>query len=262
MKLNSPHLSILVAAVLSGHTEAAITFTSGTEGWHRYGSATLLSTASDATFGTGNSLQIPAGTTAAIYNFSGVTLGLGESLSIAFDFHFVGSAGTQGPRLFFGNQGNPSANVATDADTSYYTGIGTSSPSNSNYVFNGGTGAGVSIAGSGNTLPMVGTGTLAINDVNSHHIVYTITRNNGYYDFLTTITDADGVSNLQQKSLSGSGVAAAATSNLTTFNTVGLLQGASGGSSYAIDNVSIVPEPSAVLLGGLGALGLLRRRRA
>jgi hypothetical protein len=33
------------------------------------------------------------------------------------------------------------------------------------------------------------------------------------------------------------------------------------GNGYVLDNVTVVPEPSAALLGGLGILGLLRRRR-
>lgn len=35
-----------------------------------------------------------------------------------------------------------------------------------------------------------------------------------------------------------------------------------GGNGLIFDNISIVPEPSAALLGGLGMLALLRRRRA
>ena len=34
-----------------------------------------------------------------------------------------------------------------------------------------------------------------------------------------------------------------------------------GGNGLSFDNINVVPEPSAALLGGLGVLGLLRRRR-
>jgi hypothetical protein len=34
-----------------------------------------------------------------------------------------------------------------------------------------------------------------------------------------------------------------------------------GGNGLSFDNISVIPEPSAALLGGLGILGLLRRRR-
>jgi len=51
-------------------------------------------------------------------------------------------------------------------------------------------------------------------------------------------------------------VAAAATSFLTIANTDN-----PGGNGFMVDNFSVVPEPSAVLLGGLGMLALLRRRR-
>ncbi len=46
--------------------------------------------------------------------------------------------------------------------------------------------------------------------------------------------------------------------------TVGFWVDLRAGGSASIDNavISVIPEPSAALLGGLGALGLLRRRRA
>ncbi len=59
----------------------------------------------------------------------------------------------------------------------------------------------------------------------------------------------------EQKSFSF--VAAAETFYLTIANTDN-----PGGTGFMVDNFSVVPEPSAALLGGLGMLALLRRRRA
>jgi hypothetical protein len=52
-------------------------------------------------------------------------------------------------------------------------------------------------------------------------------------------------------------VAAAETSFLTIANTDN-----PGGTGFMVDNFSVVPEPSAALLGGLGMLALLGRRRS
>ena len=58
------------------------------------------------------------------------------------------------------------------------------------------------------------------------------------------------------------------TVNFTSSSNVGDAIGfyadlrATGGTLGTLDNLTIIPEPSAALLGGLGVLGLLRRRRA
>ena len=44
------------------------------------------------------------------------------------------------------------------------------------------------------------------------------------------------------------------------FESVGF-ESTAGGPTFTVDNISVVPEPSAALLGGLGMLALLRRRR-
>jgi hypothetical protein len=58
------------------------------------------------------------------------------------------------------------------------------------------------------------------------------------------------------------------TVNFTSSSSVGDAIGfyadlrANGGTLGSLDNLTIIPEPSAALLGGLGVLCLLRRRRA
>lgn len=73
----------------------------------------------------------------------------------------------------------------------------------------------------------------------------------------------EGGSNYSYSFGSGSG------SNFTASNTISGIDGfelyssrQGGGENFGANNISIVPEPSIALLGGLGLLGLLQRRRA
>lgn len=76
-----------------------------------------------------------------------------------------------------------------------------------------------------------------------------------------TVTEASlpgisvGSSNYVKQTLSFT--ATAATHTFTLSNS-----GSGSGNGFLVDNFSVVPEPSAALLGGLGLLALLRRRRA
>lgn len=64
-----------------------------------------------------------------------------------------------------------------------------------------------------------------------------------------------GASNYVKQTLSFT--ATAPTHTFTLSNS-----GSGSGNGFLVDNFSVVPEPSAALLGSIGLLGLLRRRRA
>ena len=108
------------------------------------------------------------------------------------------------------------------------------------------------------------------------------------YDGVGTFAAGDGVSIYAASQTAGSGVTLLSSNSDTQLVTTGVdgligsyevtlgLSGAGaqqlflgfnnyapvGGDSWPVlDNIAIVPEPSAALLGGLGVLGLLRRRR-
>lgn len=108
------------------------------------------------------------------------------------------------------------------------------------------------------------------------------------YDGVGTFVAGDGVSIHAASQTAGSGVTLLSSNSSTQLVTTGVdglissyqatldLSGSgaqqlflgfnnhtpAGGESWpALDNIAIVPEPSAVLLGGLGLLGLFRRRR-
>lgn len=76
-----------------------------------------------------------------------------------------------------------------------------------------------------------------------------------------TVTEASlptvvsGLSNYVKQTLT---FTATATSHTFTLSNTGT--GATG-NGFLVDNVSVIPEPSAALIGGLGMLALLRRRR-
>lgn len=69
----------------------------------------------------------------------------------------------------------------------------------------------------------------------------------------------DGLNNLFRIVLTPTNVGG--TGSLTLKNTTGTTLGANTKLSVAGTSVAAIPEPSAVLLGGFGLLGLLRRRR-
>lgn len=98
----------------------------------------------------------------------------------------------------------------------------------------------------------------------------------GYLGLVAGTTYTASLSILRNSSISATvsttingftqGATTTATAGTMSFDTVAILSGSAltaSSNTFTIDNVNVtvIPEPSAALLGGLGALALLRRRR-
>ncbi len=105
--------------------------------------------------------------------------------------------------------------------------------------------------GVGDVLEVLGTGTLTLAGTQSYH----------------TLTTSDGTTNVESALLSGATVIANATTNFGTSQTLAALNiGAAPSLPFAtvtsdVEFAAAVPEPSAIGLLALGALGVLGRRR-
>ena len=95
---------------------------------------------------------------------------------------------------------------------------------------------------------IAGTNVSVSVDVNTPFAGYAITFHNGAYDSLPAGTAVSGTVTL--------------TGNFTDFPTLYLWSGFDGMKNMnRIEATGAIPEPSAILLGGVGALALIRRRK-
>lgn len=275
---NSPHFLSLVSAatlVAASSASAAVVASSnfdsipnggtGTAGWSIYNSVAgaTISNPSDTTL-------TPAGGTAAdalaytytgtgaftgvASNFGPISLNDGDKIILTLDFRFTSAAPSSGATflLFLGNQATPGTLAATDKS---YGLIGSTNNAPGNaFRYDAGTSNSM-IAGTDRT--SVGTASATaqnIGDTLRHTLTFSIERSGLDY-ILSGGVDGNSVTHTQVGA------------NQFSFNTMGLgivTNTSTTPAAIAIDNVTLtsVPEPSAALLGGLGLLGLLRRRRA
>jgi hypothetical protein len=226
------------------------------------------SVAVDAVIGTGNALRMTA--TQSFRKFIGVfgasvTILQGETLQLSFDYRFHETANlANGLRFGLFNNGGTSAtadNAAGDSDNFGYGGAtnpGATSTTGTRVAYEaagdavlGGTapGALVFFGSSGDS---VDSGTISKGTV-----FFSITRN--LDDSISLSSSING-----QTAASGTLASPATSPEFLNygFNEVAIGVGGTA-ADFSIDNVlvQVVPEPSAALLGGLGALFLLRRRR-
>lgn len=225
----------------------------------------------DTVINTGNALKMTTATTTATFRkFIGVigsTISIlqGETLQLSFEYRYHAAANL-GNGLRFGlfNTGTNSAsgdNLPSDNDNFGYAGVtnpGLDSATGTRVAYEaafdavlGGTapGALVSFGPSGAS---VNSGTTSKGSV-----LFSITRNLDDSIFLSTSING-------QAAASGTLVSPASGSEFLNyeFNEVAIGNGGTS-ANFSIDNVliQVIPEPSAALLGGLGALLLMRRRR-
>jgi hypothetical protein len=200
--------------------------------------------------GGGNSLRIDNSTTGTFRGMIGTmgsstTINLGETLTLSFTGRYYESPGSNSGGLRFGliNSGN--------LDNNFYAQLGTG----------GNTGFALFRDGAGDTSPGGGTGVTTLvstasgaayasMDTSPFNATISITR--------TAPSDYGIVANLN-----GSIRTASSNTGWDNYNAVFIRNG-SISNDFLIDNVvvSIIPEPGSALLGGLGMLALLRRRRA
>ena len=161
----------------------------------------------------------------AYRSFTGGALSVGQTVAIDFDNGYLDNSYSVGVGLL-----NASGNTLWEV---FFTG------GQSNYRYQDG-------SGFNNTTISYGDEGVALD--------FTLTSSSGYQ---MTLTRLDGTT----QTITGSLISNAdqAISQVRLFNA-----GAGSGTSKDafFNSISIVPEPSAALLGSLGALALLRRRRA
>jgi hypothetical protein len=258
----------LMTVSLASHAATTVftdTFDSGTGAWHKAGTLGTLTNASgqlswteDTATGMGQVIG---------RSFSTQTIDVGQS--IEFTFAYTRTAGNLGVlRVGMFNLTDPitSNDWANDADNAwsgYYTFIrdnGTNLARVHNQsgmaVPGGGTGTdatlnGPTFAGAEMTVTSGGATNTTVGANTQYQGSYLVTRTATGIETLFTLSD--GVTTLYS-------VAANTTTTFTNFNTVAMR--VSEG-TVLFDNVQVtfIPEPSAALLGGLGLLALLRRRR-
>lgn len=234
----------------------------GEAAWFRRSANETIAAADDsAGIGTGSALKL---TTAAqterpiIGTFPAATLGaaVGSQLVLGFDFRFTAAPGNTADGFRFGLYNSNGTAVAADGsvnsdnDFGYQASIGT------------GTGSGVDLSKetSNGNAGELGTGTdrtsvktvtasnVSISDQVKHSALFTLTRTAAGVDLSVSV---DGVNRA-----TGSNN----TAPFVTFDEIVASHNAAFG--YNIDNVILdVPEPAALSLLSLPALGLLARRR-
>lgn len=203
-------------------------------------------------------------------------LAVGETITLTFDFKLGNTANAENGFRFglfnsngtryaagFSSAAQPFSNAAVFSPSTGFlaaANVGATSGTSTFGVRRG-------TASGSNTTPFGGTSTITGGFTTSGYLglvagtTYTallsITRDTSSTAFVSTTING----------FTQSGTATGVNASQISFDTVSILGGSSTvatGQSFTIDNVNVtvVPEPAAALLGSLGFLGLLRRRRA
>ncbi len=247
---------------LSGAAPTSASVTSG---------ANSIAGSNSLFFDSSNTFQgLTANFTAAGTGGSGA-LAVGESYILTLDLRMVSASNVaNGMRIGLGNSaGNPftadgtpaAGSVAAQSHFGYYAGFGTGTTTSLivNQDTGGGNNPGFTSGSDTSSLGSVATG-VALTNGNNRSILFEVER--------TSTTDA--LITASYFSTTGSTGTPAATFSFTdttgayfNFNQVTIMSGGVT-QDFTFDNVVLthVPEPSAALLGSLGVLALLRRRRA
>lgn len=273
MKSNAPILLILVAATLSGHTEAAIVASANFTGmsganqtsvgtssgandftWSLLGNGTpnldLVSDTGSPGIGSGIALQMDGTNTnnGLLGTFGTTNLAVGHTITLSFTGRYTAAPATSdvaGLRFGFVDP--------NDLDNAFGAYAGTA----------GSTNFSLHVDNTANDSPLSGANTpFTTTTVGA----YATLNHNNPFSFQFSIARTGSSTFSLSSTMGGATVATStdATSGWTSYNRIFIRNGNSTNVDFIVDSVdvAIVPEPSATLLGGIGALGLLRRRRA
>lgn len=179
---------------------------------------------------------------------SSTTIAIGQTLTLSFIGQYTETPTNTGGGFRFGFISNYNSGTNANADQAVGMQVGTGGSTalslNRDTTVNNGAFGGTTVAmGSGGTLSStIGTSVFTA----SFSILRTGTST---YTYTGTVNGSTAT-------------AIGETNGYTNYNAIGFTNG-NNAADFQIDNLSVtlIPEPSAVLLGGLGLLTLLRRRR-
>lgn len=267
MKKSNSILSLLALAVAtSTQADAAIvfedTFGSGTGNWYRASTLDSLTTVSGELSVVRNT-AIPTNSDGVVgRSFDAQSLGVGETIRLTLDYRqdvasnaiFRVGLYDVGTALAADNWSNN--NIGTFAGYYTFARDASATASLTRYESAASSNTAAPPTSGGTSVTTSGSGTN--HDINqdgsvTYKVLFEITR--------TSSTQVDTLFKLSSGVTDHFSIVGSTTTNLfTTFDSAVLRIG--GGTAY-YDNIKleVVPEPSAALLGGLGMLALLRRRK-
>lgn len=273
MKLNP--IILAAVTVLAGHANAAVVAsanftglsgtnvatlaTSGTPGvnefaWSMIGPAStdrMSIVNANITTGSGNALQLNDSTNTGFRGILGTmssstTIDIGETLTLSFSGKYLGSTNNSGGLRFgFVNSG--------DLDNAYATRVGTGGNTSMDLIRDTG---GDDSPAAGTVLAVTG----GITGPSPAYVGITTSTFEGIYSITRTASTTYSLT----ASMNGSTISATdvADQGWDNYNRIFIRNGGIN-NGFQVDDVSVtlIPEPSAAFLGGLGLLTLLRRRR-
>lgn len=257
---------LLLLAITPAHSAVVFsdTFDSGTGDWYRYGTSGTLTNTSEQLSWT-RVIDGPRETIGR--SFTTQTIGVGESIRFTFDFTQSGTTSLGILRAGLYDVATPIAdenwgNNNIGAWSGYYTFVRDNSASGNVARQHAGTTTTVN-ANFNNPGSGPGEGGLTITNP-SNSTQFDILQDGSYQGifevFRTSTTEMTTLFTVSSGSTTHFSVQGITSNVQSDFNTVILR---SGGGTVLFDNmqVAVIPEPSTALLGALGLLALLRRRR-
>ncbi len=269
MKLNSIPSLVLATALIIGTSHASVIFTdtfdSGTGNWHMAYSNDDSTLANDGDGRLSWTTASDGGGTEVIgRSFTSQTIPVGYTITLSFDYRQTSATGIFRLGLYNLSEGAFSADDWANTSTGTYAGYTTFIRDNGSNVarreaasFTTSVNNGyptLGTVGISNITTAGGTTNYTFENNKDYQFSFSITRTSATQtDTLFTVMDGATV----RYSVAGSQTSG---THLDVFDTA-VLRVQSGTALFDNVQVSVIPEPSTALLGGIGLLALLRRRR-